>query len=854
MTISLKPISIYQELEPYDVDVDNRPLLDIQDNLTEITTLLEASGYYSEIGADPSQEPANGFSTFTCASVYSNSLLIPIDISKAVSEIDYTKYPIVLILGYKSDIKKYACLYFSAGIKLSSKFASFVPGSEGRLIRVGPGGQLVDQLYYDLAHASKGYQALYVGKILNPNSIVFGGNQVNILGNNYYLAKNRDDSTSGLITVQRSNTSSNIIFKAINYNEVGSPYNFAEYVNTSSNIGSVSESPIPVYFSSTQLSYNQATGLFTEPLLETYLNEVHFNTPPLTSISSSNKAYLTAGVNVRSLLEFNLTNVIHGAAYSNNISELNQNISTKLTFTDREKVIFTDPDIPIGIGMNSKIKSIGDSIEKLTNLPAAILPVIDTTGITFGDYYGLGGAYFGSVEDDLTKAPGRPSETDDLATQNVSGVITSNIITEYSNSFNLLLSAKSTTTIPSNIIVSADGYINLSSGKGVLLNNAIPKLGLEATSKVYVDTLFGQVSSSDSNKIPLTGTATDKNVTGNIFIDVAGNTGSNTKVLTLQGINWVDVASYNKIRFIDATGTNTSGLQTLLGNTTTYNPLTGIADGDFELVNKEFVKAYVTDSVIGGSGVYVTLGTTQINISGAKTFTNTITSSVSVGTIGISLRTDELTALAADLIVDTAGSLTIGNALKPVLGAKETQASDPRETLTTKGYIDDAIADVTYASAPFYAIWNHVEDAGINVPAGSLNYACRHAAGGTAAGADIYLNFDTFFEVNAANGLVYKASNTAPILLQVNAGSSWYQNLGADQYRVSCHILVNATSVASAYSQFDGPAGFAARPGAAVSAVVKLNPGDKLVVGAKINGDLTFGLPINHYLSMAKIG
>ena len=364
MTISLKPINIYQEFDPYDIDVDNRPLLNIQDNISEIVSILEDSGFYSEIAADPSQEPAGGFVPFTCACVYSNSLLIPIDISKSVFEIDYTTYPIVLILGQKDpNLLTYPCISFSAGLRLSSTFTYFVPGSQGRLLRVGPGGVLVDQMYYDLSYASKGYQALYVGKILGPTSIVFGGNQVNILGNNFYLAKNRDDLTTGLITVQRSNSNSNTVFKSINSNDIGSTYTYAEYTNSYSSPTSISVYPTPVYFSTSELPFDQSTSTFTTSALESLLNEIHFSTPAVNTFVGATQLYLTAGVNVRSLLDFASSSVLHSPSYSNNISEIGQGISTKLIFTDRAKILDTDPNIPIGVSINAgPTTSVGYSI------------------------------------------------------------------------------------------------------------------------------------------------------------------------------------------------------------------------------------------------------------------------------------------------------------------------------------------------------------------------------------------------------------------------------------------------------------------------------------------------------------
>ncbi len=856
MSINLKPINIYKEQEPYDVDVDNRPLLDIQDNISEIVSILESFGCYSEIAADPSSEPAGGFSPFTCACVYSNSLLVPINIAKPISTIDYSKYPIVLVLNYNTDTKTYGCVSFSANIKLSSKFASFVPGSEGRLLRVGPGGELVDQLYYDLAHAAKGYQALYVGKILTNNSISFGGNQVSVLGNNYYLAKNRNDTTSGLITVQRGNTDSNIIFKSININQTGSVYNFAEFVNTSSSPYSLSESPIPVYFSSTQLAYDQSTGIFTSPTLETYLNEVHFNTPSINSLTNSNQAYLTAGVNVRGLLDFNATNVIHTLSYSNNSGELTQDLSTKLIFTQRDKVLISDPEAPVGLGLPNKTKSIGVSISSTTNQPDNIVPNTDTNGITFGDFLNTNGAYFGGISDNSLDpaAVSRPAIDVDQLAQTVTGVVTSNIITDYSDGFTLLLASKSTTTTLSNIALQADGYINLSSTKGILTNAKTPQLDLELTSKIYVDQLVNQVKSSDSNKIPLTGTS-DVNVTGNIVIDVSGNLSSNTNVFTFTGINWVDIASTNKLRILDAPGSTT--FQAVYANSTPGNVLP-VDTERFQLVNKEFLGAYVTYALSSGTSSFVTAGTLlapafdQV-IYGKKTF-NSLTSIISAaGDPG--LRLQETGGSKVDLKIAADGTLSIDNNTfsAPVILERLTEDTDPDGAIVTKSLLDAEIASVSnQLSEFFFATWNHAYDNTYSsVVVGSTSYACSFVTGGI-GGADLDSgNFASFFQ-STGSGLKYIGA--LPAVFQVNVNQSWIQNLGNDQYRNSTHILVNSTEVAASFNHFDGPSGFAAMPGTSCSAVVRLLPNDVLVAGGKINDNLSVGVNIHHSLSIAKLG
>ena len=738
MAITLKPIKIYQEQEPYDVDVDNRPLLDIRDNLSSIAGILEAAGNYAEIAADPSSEPANGFSPFTCACVYSNSLLIPINIATPVSSLDYSAFPIVLVLNYMADIKKYACMYFSAGIKLSDKFASFTPGAEGRLLCVGPGGELVDQMYYDLAHASKGYQSLYVGKILTSNSISFGGNQVSILGSNFYLGKNRNDTTSGIVTVQRSNSDSNVIFRGININDTGTAYNFAEYVNSSSSASSLSNSPIPVYFASSQLSYNQATATFTSPNLETYLNEVHFNTPSINSLSGSTQTYLTSGVNVRGLLDFNATNVVHSSTYSNTSGELSQVLSTKLIFTNRTPTVLNPSDIPMGLSIPYKVKSIGTSI--FNNQPNNINPVEDTTGITFGDYFGTGGAYFGAVQDDSAAAVGRPDSVTDQATQTVAGAITSNIITDYSDSFTLVLSARSGVTA-ANIAINTDGYLSLASGKGILTNSLTPKLDSELTSKRYLDSQIAKVAASDANKVPITGTIENASISDALVFDLTDpikSPSNDTNVLTFKGVNWVEIASYQKVKFLDAPGSTT--LQYVYANTSSG---TIPVDGErFQLVNKEFLAAYVATSLTTTTP-FVTAGdvgalASPQSIYGLKTLKSTLSSIVDDGDDCLSLASLGSGTGGVPVTFAVSGSgvnvgrLTIGST-QPVVLSRSTADADPDGALVTKDYVVgkvDAVgpgydAKCKHEFAPPTASLANVANRGYSILGDLAHYWCE---------------------------------------------------------------------------------------------------------------------------------
>ena len=903
MTIKLKPINVYREFEPYDVDVDNRPLLDIQDNINEIVSLLQTSGFYSEIAADPSQEPAGGFTPFTCACVYSNSLLVPIDISKPIYEIDYTKYPIILILGYNTDTQTYQCLSFSAGMSLTNKFTSFVPGSEGRLLKVGPGGTLVDQLYYDLSYASSGYQSLYVGKILNSNSIVFGGNQVSILGNNFYLAKNRDDLTSGLVTIQRNNSVSNTVFNAVSINDVGSSYTYAEYVNSYSLANSTTSSySVPIYFSSYPLDFDQSTGLFTTTVLENSLNEVHFSTPAVTTFSDASQTYLTAGVNVRSLLDFASLNLLHAPSYSNSITETVQGISTKLAFVDRVKANPNDPDIPIGVQVVSGPSvNVGNSISPITNQPAALIPSVETTGVVLGDFFNTAGAYIGGVQDNGGYTNGSFARTvtvaQDAINQTNSGIgngTTTNIVNfstgtfatsgihDYDNSFVLLISTQSNTSSPSHIAISTDGYLTLAGGKGTLVNK-LPVLDTEIAPKIYVDNQIFTIATSSNAKIPITGTTNQdpdtlqlitKPVTGSLSFDVVGNSNSTSQVLSFNSTNSADILSTAPINFFKTNGN--LDYQLVRGGTTTWNNTTGISDnlaGNYEYVNKDFLNQYTGYALNTVSGYMplalqgpVILGNAVPTDNNIVTVDNVQFQFISVvGNPSISLQVIGGTPINLTVGANTTdiSTLTIESA-QAVLLARGSDPSDPDLSIPTKKYVDDAAGAATYAApVPCYAIWPDVFDNSyanigttiVGPQGGARTIACPFSTSGADAGVEaaggIELNFGQFFQPSSA-GLKY--IGTTPSIFQVNVGVTWQQNVTKHGGFVTAVVLVNGITQGIIYNLSTSAYTSSYHPGASVSTLVPLKNGDILIAGGVMDGEVSPSTAINRYMSILKVG
>ncbi|MCI4436545.1 MAG: hypothetical protein JHC33_07025, partial [Ignisphaera sp.] len=321
----------------------------------------------------------------------------------------------------------------------------------------------------------------------------------------------------------------------------------------------------------------------------------------------------------------------------------------------------------------------------------------NTTGVTFGDFYGVGGAYFGSMFDDSISATlaGRPLPAVDSLTQTkTDNNITSNIITDYSDGFTLLLAATSNSAVPSNIAVRADGYINLSSGKGILTNQSMPVLDLELASKYYIDRRIDTLANSDSNKVPITGTTADLPVVGNLFIDVTGNSTSLTNVLAFKGINQVDISSDTPVHFLDGIGSSTHQ-RVYAASTTWTGALPSTGPEVYELVNKEYLKAYGI-SITSGSSGFVTAGGAGINeeatpqiIYGEKTFNSLITINSLSGETGLSLISGaNTTNISFD---EGSGNLTL-DSQKPIVLVRETDILlDPAGALVTKASMEAAI-------------------------------------------------------------------------------------------------------------------------------------------------------------------
>jgi hypothetical protein len=708
-TLSLLPVRYYNETDIYDVSVDNRPLYDIVSNLQLLNNQLGNLGFYIEAKANPETEPVGGFTKNTCACIRENSLLFPVDITKPVSEIDYSKFPIVLVVDKDSKTNIYKCLSFSILYKVNDKLQAFLKTSVGNTLKVGFGGVLTDYFYYNQYCGGKGYQDITVGKILSTTEITFGGNQVGVLSDNNFLQKNYDDSTSGLVTVVRDNKESAIVLKTININTVNSPYVFAEYQSSHKPQFATSQSAVPVFFTNNDLVYNQVTGEFLDLDLDSKLNELHFKSPIISSSSNQDKIYQSAGVTVGSLFDFAKNNLVHTASFSEAIPELEQSISTSLNFkfstANTQTLVAQFPSVT---------RSIGNSVNQTTGITSALIPTLGVnpiSGITFGDYsdYGLG-VYLGLVQDTSVGVT-RPTETDERALAEATKFKTVTL-TDLSNSSTLLLHAKSGSELLSNLALSADGYVILSGSHGVHVLKQ-PVLDSEVCNKKYTDSLFASISDSTVQKVSLSGTSEGNAIAGIFEFNVTTLTDSST-VLKFNTLGHTDIYSSSPIRFIDST--DAPQLQVLKIYTTSAHFSDDGWDA-LDAVNKGYLKTYVDGAIISSAITpMVTVGGTVLqDITGPKSFTNFLTLAdsshngrvLSIDTVAVNAIID--TSSKYINFVDTADFLLLGDETVPTIKLRTggTTQSDDIHTVTSKGYVDDLVANVRSNNQDIWGSWDY---------------------------------------------------------------------------------------------------------------------------------------------------
>lgn len=766
--ITLNPIRLYNDDDPYEVNADNRPLVDIRSNINTLNRRLGDLGFYLETKANPETEPVGGFSVNTCACIKENRLLYPVDITKPAAEVDYKNYPLVLVVDYDSATNLYKCLTFSILHKLDEKFKSFLVSSVGNPVKVGLGGKLVDSFYFDQYYSGKNYQDVVVGKIASASEIIFGGNQVATLGDNSTLAKNRDDSTTGLIAVVRDNKESNVVFRSLNVNTVDSPYVFAEMQNAYRSSFSTTSLPVPVFFTNSIIDYNQATGDILDLDLESKLNEVHFKSPRISTTNSSDVIYNTLGVTVKSLLEFSTANLLHSKPFSAALGEVGQEVSTLLTFS------YTKEDqLALGCNFPAVAKSIGTQLNQTTGVSNSLLPTETDKlpGLTFGNYSQIG-AYIGLVSDNSTGVT-RPSEADEDALAESTKFKTIKL-SDLKDSSTFVIHAKSDDSDKkSNISLYADGYVVLAGNGGGVHVFRQPTLDSEVANKKYVDIKLAAVTDSSIKKIPLTGSTDEEPIKGSLVFDVADHIEFPNRVLKFSCLTAAEIHSNCPVKLVDSSTTQSSTtLQTLELHTNSALATTEAGWNDYEAVNKSYLKAYVTNLLSGSASTnpYVTTGGNDTQtISGKKKFTKALTVS---DASGVSLVLDSQLPVISSL----GHTVEFRNVdpSKPVkVRTASTSDDDAATTVVTKDYVDSKVGGVDSKIPTIWATWVtkdwSIGGIGANAaPDKASDSFVEYVATATQGTGNVYtiLN-DCLLRVNLA-GLLQGSDYTVAITLKKN--------------------------------------------------------------------------------------
>lgn len=670
--LPLSPVRYFDENDIYDYEVDNRPIADLRTNIEEIANALYLNGHVSVIEINKELEPAGGFVPYTCGVVDLNGRLSAIDIALPTTVINYSKYPIVMVLEVLSDTSC-KCLSFSANFEFpATGYNKFLPDTVGRALRVGPGGSLVDEVYFDIYHADKNYQNITVGKILTVNSISFGGNQVNVLGDNRFLLKNFDDSSLGLVTQLRQTSTHNVSFRSILANDTNSLYTFSQIQTLQSDFGGLTGGALPVYFTHTEITPNSSTGNFDGDL-EQSLNEVHFASPTFSTFTEANSKFRTAGINYGKLLDFSRNFLIHSSTYSSNIGETLQNVSTELAFTSPA----TSPTVVSFTQAPEDQAGIGTYIDLATGLPNRFFTSLGVaTGLVYGEYHrNKSGAYIGYRKNTIV---GATSSTD--------GTLD---IDDFASGNSLFIHSKSTDSSDANLFLHADGYVNLYGSKGVFYH----KFATNKYEVVNLDTLtqtVNSLSNAADKKVPLDGTTSENAIIGKLYFNLKGNATDTSLGLVFDSISKTVIQSSNPFE-----------LRTIAGALQIVRGASPVGNDDF--ATKGYVTQAITDGLTSGSELVVTTNTAQ-NVTGQKTFTQSIITSA-----GTPLRFTSTSAqiVSASELIEFVGTGAPANTVKLV--TSPTVLGDGANTLTTKGFVLDQINTATSGISPanVYAIWAH---------------------------------------------------------------------------------------------------------------------------------------------------
>jgi hypothetical protein len=669
--VTLNTVNYYNASDIYEYNSDNRPLYNISSNVDLLNSVIASAGFYQEISADPETEPVGGFLPLTCAYVGYNGLLHPIDISQAITVIDYATVPIYLITAALGN-SNYKALSFSSTITISNLYNSFLSTSTGNALKVGPGGALVDEVYFDLYYSGYNYQNLFVGKILTSNTISFGGNQVSVLSDNRFIAKNINDSTTGLLTKYIDNSVTSVSDFGVLVNTTNSAYPFIAYVNQVGYASSVASltassfsSTVPVYFSSSQLTTNQ-DGTFAVANVESLLDELHFASPALAADLLSNDKLGTAGVNIRTLYGFTQNYMLHSQNLSTNLSELSQNISTSLYFNSSAATST--------IGLFAQFDAISTSYgQTATSITGATLsPFLTTTamsyshGISFGTFKSNGlGAFIGYI-----------TNTD--TTLNYLDASTSNVVSTLVGSSTLSISNKNSAN---NAIISFDtDMIVLNTSIGAYYKNTASN-ALEITNKAYVDSAVNALTSSIANMIPLAGNSSSNPITGSLYTDVTSNSDSST-VMLFNTMSVTNIASANPVQFSALTSSGIGGLQTVRGLTTQDSTFSNTTD----LTTVSWVKWYVSTNTIVGPAILANNQT----FTGTNTFNNTVSftndNPIIITSPDSPVSQASIVCNSASLLFNANSTSTFRLYMDPAITLT---SSDAANCILNKGYLDN---------------------------------------------------------------------------------------------------------------------------------------------------------------------
>jgi len=446
------------------------------------------------------------------------------------------------------------------------------------------------------------------------------------------------------------------------------------------------------------------TGDILEADINTKLNEIHFKSPTVSTLTDNTQEYTSAGITVGSLLDFSNEYLLHSAAYSKDATELRQKISTSLDFS------FHSSDQTLLCNVYPSIeRTLGIAISSSTGLPNQLLPSSSDrlAGHIFGSYeLGGAGAHIGMVLD--TGSDSRLSVANELDIMN-SLATTSVYINDFNYSNTLLIHGRSSVVEDTNIAVVADSHLLLYGGSGVHVKK-LPSVDSEVANKKYVDSSISRIVIDNAvKKISLVGNPESEPITGTLFFDLSANTEtSKSKVLQFKTDTYTDIHSSSPIRFLDSVGGNTSILQKVKFDTHVALPTDTALWSDADGVNKGFLKHYIEHYTMGTS-IFLTKEGNEV-ISGNKLFNANPRFVPAVGSTFMSVTAP---TAAATMQVNNA-NLVITSKVNTV----ETIASDISSTVTTKGYVDSVNLSAINQAKPVYGIWDmySVEDSIIRFP------------------------------------------------------------------------------------------------------------------------------------------